>query len=288
MIQLFGPFAEQFNAGLTTAVAHVIATALTACARELAFALVIFIIIQGALIAFRRYDYWAGLTNMLRAACVGLLLTAGYYATYIQEPFLTTLPNWIAHVVNGASGPQAGAQQFDALLSATDHFAAEILQQATGMFEIGARIEVAVAVVFDVTAIGIAFVIWELAGFMMGLVICIGPFVLIGLLFSATRPIAERWVSKLVGLLVLQLMVAVLLQVLIAGNTAYILQAQSSPGAGIEEEIMTLINIAAFAGISALMAILVPGVAAYIGGGVSMNFVSSLLSAPARLTARMG
>lgn len=288
MIQLFAPFAQQFDTGLNTAVSRVITTGLAACAQELGAALVIFIIVQGALIAFRRYDYWRGLTNMLRAACVGLLLTAGYYAAYVQTPFLTTLPNWIAHVVNGASGPQAGAQQFDALLSATDHFAAAILQQATGVFQIGTRIEVAVAVVFDVTAIGIAFVIWELASFMTGLVICVGPFVLIGLLFAATRPIAERWVSKLIGLLVLQLMVAVLLQVLIAGNTAYILQAQRTPGSGIEEQIMTLINIAAFAGISGLMAVLVPSVAAYIGGGVSMNVVSSVVAAPARMAAWVG
>lgn len=288
MIRLFTPFAQQFDVGLNTAVSHVVTAALAGCAQELDAALVIFIVIQGALIAFRRYDYWSGLTNMLRAACVGLLVTAGYYAAYIQTPFLSTLPNWIAHVVNGGSGAQEGAQQFDLLLSATDHFAAKILLQTAGIFQIGTRIEVIVAVVCDVTAIGIAFVIWELASFMTGLVICVGPFVLIGFLFAATRPIAERWVSKLVGLLMLQLMIAVLLQVLIAGNIAYIQQAQMTPGNGVAEQVVTLINIAAFAGMSALMAILVPGVAAYIGGGVSMNFVSSLVSAPARLATRMG
>lgn len=279
---LFAPFQQQFEMGINAAVSSVVTSALGAVAPELTTALVIFIIIQGMLISFRRYDYWMGLTNIARATCVALLLSAGYYATWIQSPFMTTIPNWIAHVVNGGSGPLAGAQQFDAVLSATDHFAAGILQQAT-LWDVGARIDIGLATLADLIALGIAFVIWELASLMMGLVVCLGPFVLIGMLFSATRSITQQWIGKMIGLLVLQLMIAVLLQVIISGNDEYLRQAQSAPGTGIDEQIQTLFDIVAFAGMSAVIAILVPSVAAYIGGGVSLNVVGKMVQAVSKL-----
>lgn len=279
---LFAPFQQQFETGLNTTVSTVITSALQAVAPELTTALVIFIIIQGMLISFRRYDYWMGLTNIARATCVALLLSAGYYSTWIQSPFMTTIPNWIAHVVNGGSGPFAGAQQFDAVLSATDHFAAGILTQTT-LWDVGARIDVGIATMADLIALGIAFVIWELASLMTGLVVCLGPFVLIGMLFSATRSITQQWIGKLIGLLVLQLMIAVLLQLIISGNNEYLRQVQAAPGTGIDEEIQALFCIVAFAGMSAVIAILVPGVAAYIGGGVSLNVVGRMAQAVSKL-----
>ncbi len=279
---LFAPFQQQFESGINTSVSSVVTSGLQAVAPELTTALVLFIIIQGMLISFRRYDYWMGLTNITRAACVALLLSAGYYSTWIQSPFMTGIPNWIAHVVNGGTGPLAGAQQFDAVLSATDHFAAAILKQTT-IWDFGARLDIGIAMTADLIALGIAFVIWELASLMTGLVVCLGPFVLIGMLFAATRSITQQWLSKLVGLLMLQLMIAVLLQMILTGNEAYLHQAQAAPGTGIDEEIQTLFDIAAFAGMSAVMAVLVPGVAAYIGGGVSLNVVGKMFQAMNRL-----
>jgi type IV secretion system protein VirB6 len=283
---LFAPFQQQFEIGVNAAVSSVITSALQAIAPELTTALLIFIIIQGMLISFRRYDYWMGLTNIARATCVTLLLSAGYYATWIQSPFMTTIPNWIAHVVNGGDGPLAGAQQFDAVLSATEHFAASILKQTT-LWDVGARINIGIAMLADLIALGIAFVIWELSSLMMGLMVCLGPFVLIGMLFSATRSITQQWISKLIGLLVLQLMISVLLQLIISGNNEYLRQAQAAPGAGIDEEIQTLFDIVAFAGMSAVIAILVPSVAAYIGGGVSLNVVGKMFQGLTKLAVAM-
>jgi hypothetical protein len=109
---LFAPFQQQFEMSINAAVSSVVTSGLQAVVPELTTALVIFIIIQGMLISFRRYDYWMGLTNIARASCVALLLSAGFYSTWIQSPFMTTIPNRIAHVVNGGAGPLAGAQQF--------------------------------------------------------------------------------------------------------------------------------------------------------------------------------
>jgi type IV secretion system protein VirB6 len=279
---LFAPFQQQFEMSINAAVSSVVTSGLQAVVPELTTALVIFIIIQGMLISFRRYDYWMGLTNIARASCVALLLSAGFYSTWIQSPFMTTIPNWIAHVVNGGAGPLAGAQQFDAVLSATDHFAATILKQTT-LWDVGARIDIGIATLADLIALGIAFVIWELSSLMMGLVVCLGPFVLIGMLFSATRSITQQWVSKLIGLLMLQLMIAILLQVIIAGNDEYLRQVQAAPGVGIDEEIQALFDIVAFAGMSAVIAILVPSVAAYIGGGVSLNVVGKMFQGLSKL-----
>jgi type IV secretion system protein VirB6 len=199
---------------------------------------------------------------------------------------MTTIPNWIAHVVNGGAGPMAGAQQFDAVLSATGHFAATILKQTT-LWDVGARIDIGIATLADLLTLGIAFVVWEVSSLMMGLVVCLGPFVLIGMLFSATRSITQQWISKLIGLLMLQLMIAVLLQVIIAGNDEYLRQVQAAPGTGIDEEIQALFDIVAFASMSAVIAVLVPGVAAYIGGGVSLNVVGKMFQGLSRLAVAM-
>ena len=269
--------------GINAAVSSVVTSALGAVAPELTTALVIFIIIQGMLISFRRYDYWMGLTNIARATCVALLLSAGYYATWIQSPFMTTIPNWIAHVVNGGvqDRSQGRSSSMRCYLQPTTSRPAFFNKRPSGMS--ARRIDIGLATLADLIALGIAFVIWELASLMMGLVVCLGPFVLIGMLFSATRSITQQWIGKMIGLLVLQLMIAVLLQVIISGNSEYLRQAQSAPGTGIDEQIQTLFDIVAFAGMSAVIAILVPSVAAYIGGGVSLNVVGKMVQAVSKL-----
>ena len=67
----------------------------------------------------------------------------------------------------------------------------------------------------------VLFLFYELAKFLMDLVVCIGPFVLPGYLFAATRGVADRFISKLIGLCILIVFVDVLLSVIDGAINAY-------------------------------------------------------------------
>ncbi|MDE8344220.1 MAG: type IV secretion system protein, partial [Acidocella sp.] len=74
---------------------------------------------------------------------------------------------------------------------------------------------------FIVFPIGITFLIYEATRIMIDVMVSIGPFVLAGYLFTATRGIADRFIGKLIGLTILTLLIDIVLSIIINGDAAY-------------------------------------------------------------------
>lgn len=281
MYQIFVPFSTIIQGQLNAGVQHAVAAGLNAIAAPLATTLTIFVIIQGVGIMgtpWGRYDFWTGFRNMMIAGIVAALLTTGYFQQFIETPFLTTIPNWIASSINGATGTQAGAQQFDLIWSACAHLQAAILQASSPIYDLDVRIEAGLYIGLVAIALGISYIIWTLAGFFMALTVCAGPFVLAGMLFERTRHYATGWLDIMVGQLILQLMIVILLAIFVGRISQYMRQAASNPATSVDEQVNALLEIALFIFMCSIVTVGVPFLAARISGGVSVP-ISSIIRA---------
>ena len=111
------------------------------------------------------------------------------------------------------------------------------------------------------------YLIWVVTIGFINLVVCLGPFVLLAKLFRYTEGIFDRWISKMVGLFMLYLLITILLQIVLNGETSFIRQTQANPGTGVDEQVAAMISMAGFFALCATMLIFVPAVASYVGGG---------------------
>lgn len=283
-MSLFQTFDQQFAPAIQSGVSSVISSGLSAVAPELASLLTLYVIIQGMMIMFGQYDMWRGVTAIARAAIIGLLLTASYFASYIQTPITHTIPTFLANATGQPS--ITGLAQFDALESAVEHFAAGIIAQSSGFSGIATRIEVGILVLACIAFIAIGALIWELTTGFLNLVVCLGPFVLLAYLFASTRGITERWIGKIIGLLMLYLLITILEQLVLGVESYFVRQTQMNPGAGIDAQVAAMVEMVVFFMMGAAMLVFIPGIAAYIGGGVHSNVVGLALAPMRRLGLR--
>jgi type IV secretion system protein VirB6 len=292
---LFQSFYQLLDNALTDGVNSVIASGLAYAAQPLRYLLAIYIGIIGflALTGQAEEPFRVLVVRVVRASFVVYILTASVYNQYVHQFFMNGLPNSFARAINHTNGAGASARQFDLIWSATMHQTAAVLQQATGLTNIGTRILSYIAQGLIGVALGISFIVWEMARALLGVVIAIGPFIIAGYLFDATRPIVERWIGKLVSLIILQLTVSILLQFLLKGQNQYMLAVQNSiNGDGLDQRVMTLLQIAVFFLMCAFLMVMLPGVAYSIGSGIAFStsgLVGAVTRAPGRvLTAVRG
>jgi type IV secretory pathway VirB6-like protein len=286
MNSLFQSFYQLLDASLSTGINSVVASGLAYAAKPLHVLLVIYIGIIGYLGLTGQADepFRLLVIRVVKASFVVYLLTASAYDTYVRGLFMTGIPNAIAQALNAGTSVTTAPQQFDSLWSATMHQCAAVLQEATGITNIGTRITVYVAQGLIGIALGLSFIIWEMARALMGIVICLGPFMLAFYLFQATRSLVERWLGKLIALTVLQLCVSVLLQILLQGQKSYMMSVQTSVGgsAGLDEQVMVLLQIGLFFAMCAFLMVMLPSIAYSIGSGISFS-TSGVVGMPQRL-----
>jgi type IV secretion system protein VirB6 len=268
---VYTSLAQNYDPILTTSVGHVVSNGLSAVSGLVTTVLTLFVIILGVLMLMHELHWKVAVNRGLRAVAVGALLTAAYYNQFVQQPFLTDLPNWIAQAVSNGPTITSVAGQFDLLLDAVTHEGAAVKQQATGIVGAIKSFEVDLIVGVIGAILDVIFAVYEFTRFVVGLAVCIGPFVIMGLLFDYTRSFADRWVSKLVGALILQLMFVVLVQIMITADTQFMILMENANTSGLDEQIANLVNIIVFFFMGAGVAVLIPGAAAYIGGGVPLS-----------------
>jgi hypothetical protein len=260
---------------------------LAAAAPQLAFALQLMVITYGILISLGRVDIRTGLIAIARAVTIAAILAPTMYNAWIMQTVLVTLPNWIASALGGGTAGNgitvAGA--FDLFRSAINHDAAKLLEAISNgkLIQIIPRsLSVEMANEFAVWMISIAFVVDLATTALVALVAPLGAVLLIGYLFQATRHWTERWIGKLVALLLLEIMIAVLLVILRTQFRANILAMEDANGLGIDID-QAISNLWStgwdfFMGICLLIAL--PAMAAAIGG----SHVSSVVLAPMRMS----
>ena len=271
-VDTFSDFASQYASIFSAGTANAVSAGLSAISGPLTAVVVIWIIVQGALVMRGDLDARGAITKIVRVVIVvGLLSSFALFSTYIVSLFQTTLPQWAAGAVTGGSpSPTAAPSMFDKVWDQS----MAIASAASAKLKLW---DVVDGVELDLLEVGIglcliiAFAVYEIGQIMLGVVIAVGPFVLAGYLFDATRGIAERWVGKLIGLSLLTLLIAIVLQIILQGDVTYIQAAGVTGAADVETSIAILMQATMFYALGAVIIVLLPGIAAYIGGGISFH-----------------
>lgn len=207
---------------------------------------------------------------IFKALCVIVILTPAHFDAWIRDTFVTDLPNWSAQLSGLTITTNNLAGTFDNIRDTMVNMLAGIRAQATGFYYIGTRIEIALAGLIGFVALLASFIVWFLARVVTALIIPLGPFLLVGYLWESTRGFADRWIGKLVGLALLTMLVHVLLGVVITQEQSYI-QTMASAGNNVDVMVQTLWDLVMVFVCGAFMMVILPGVAAYIGGSVGFS-----------------
>jgi type IV secretion system protein VirB6 len=273
---MFANLFNGYNATLINGSMQAADGLLNAAAPELSAALSLFVIVNGVLTMLQKLPWNTAVLNCVRAMVVANLLTVPLYNQYVETMFLTTIPGWIAETIGGVAGGNV-AQQFDALRSAVNHMASVLLAANTGWSPamIANRLSISLAAEFAVGALWLAFLIDFLATCLMAIVAPAGAVVLLAYLFNNTRHWAERWIGKLVALLLLELLVAIELKIVLVQMQTYMATAEAAAGAGIDadELISNLWGIGWAFWFGAMLMLGLPAIAAAIGGSHVSNVV---------------
>lgn len=271
-VDTFSDFANQYATIFSTGTSNAVSAGLSAVAGPLTAVVVVWIIVQGVLVMRGDVSVRSGITKIIRVVLVvGLLTSFGLFSTYIVSLFQTTLPNWAASSISGASPSGSDLPgMFDKVWN-NCMIMAKSADAKLGTWDFSGAIELALLQGAIGLCLIIAFAVYEIGQIMLGVVIALGPFVIAGYLFDATRGVAERWLSKLIGLCLLTLLIAIALQIIVQGDVTYIQAAAATGAADVESAIAILTQATLFFALGALITVLLPGIAAYIGGGVSFH-----------------
>lgn len=271
---LFQQFDAQFANSLSASVTKAVVNVLYVVHGPLTAVLTVWVIVLGVLIAWGKLNSAEAFGSIIRAGCVVALIgSSGLYTTYVQELFMNDIPTTIASAVTGSSSGASVPQQFDLLTSASIHMGAEILQGASMLSPSGIAAWILVGLIqaFVLIGMGLSFAIWESVQTLTGVLIAAGPFLIAGFLFRATHGYAARFIDALVGVAILNLLISVLLQVMIVGESGFLRQVQSVSMQTLAVQLSVFLEVSCYFGIGAFLMLMLPAKAAAIGGGAAMG-----------------
>ena len=279
----FTNMATDFGAAFGTGIQSSITSLLAAVATPLLACVTLWIIIQGILVMRGDMDARGGITRIIKVALVvGILTSSGLFAAYVQTLFITTIPNWFATAAGGSQTiANATPATFDNMWQVTEHTVETVGKQIAIYDIIDAVSLVLIELVLMVLLI-VTFAIYEFAIIITGIIVAIGPVVIVGYLFEATKAVTHRWIGMLITYSLLTLLINVTLNMVLAGEKEYmraILTQQASGLAAVPGELKVLIELAMFFAMGAFIIISLPAIAATIGGGLGASPGAAILNA---------
>ena len=176
---------------------------------------VIWVIILGYLMMTGSLDIRYGISKVsTMAIVVGIIASTSLYDSYVQTLFMKSLPSFVASTFSSGKTsniPQSLDQTFNNFWVAGEiiYNKAKCMTCVLEPYVLGIEIELVLVVFF--IALALVFAVYLIATTLTGLLVAIGPFLLIGYLFEATKGIPERWLGKLIGLAILLLLITALL-----------------------------------------------------------------------------
>lgn len=287
-------FGTAFGAGTQSAVTSL----LSAVAQPLMACVTLWIIIQGILVMRGDMDARGGITRIIKVAfVVGILTSSGLYTTYVQNLFITVIPNWFATAAGGsATAINNTPATFDNMWQVTEHTIETVAGQIS-YYDIIDAVSLAMIELVLMVLLVVTFAIYEFATIITGIMVAIGPIMIVGYLFEATKGVTDRWIGKLITYSLLVLLINITLNIVLVGEKAYmrvILTQQASGLAAVPVELKILIELAMFFAMGAFIIISLPAIAATLGGGLGvspgaaiMNTISNIATGGASKAARM-
>jgi len=197
-----------------------------------------------------------------RAAIFVWLVGSLAYIPMVWTLFADEIPNAIATVVNGGGQTIQAVQQFDVVNATAMNFTGRILEQATGLFQIGNAIAAWIARFFQKIFLDLIYGIWVCMRLLTYVLLAGGAFLMPFILFSNTRGWLMEFFGKLVAMMVWQLMTSILVKIMLTGMMTFLAAATSSAGLSLTQMIDTSFTIAGWFFICFIMVALVPAIAA--------------------------
>ena len=276
----FYTFDQIIQAPFTSSLETTVNAAISAVQGPLTALIVLWIIVTGILVMRGDVGVRQGVSRIITVSLVSaILMSATLYDQYVVTFFTTGLPNYLASTFLGVTGMAPAAHQFDALWnSASEVFA--IAENDMNFMNVLYSVQLAILQSLMVFPIGLVFLIYESTRILTDVVVCLGPFVLAGYLFDATRGVADRFIGKLIGLTLLTLLVDIVLAIIINGFVTYVNSTLGNVAAASKPEaILICMQLVIFLAIGSLITCFLPGIAAYIGGGISVSPLAMISSA---------
>lgn len=275
----FYAFDQIIQTPFTDGLQDTVTEAMSAIQGPLTAIIVLWIIVTGILVMRGDVGVRTGITRIITVSLViGVLMSSTLYNEYIVSFFTVGLPNFIATALLGATGPAPSAHSFDVIWdSAAQVFATA--ENNMNFLNVLYSVELALLQSLMVIPIGLTFLIYETARILTDVVVCIGPFVLAGYLFAATRSIADRFLGKLIGLTLLTLLIDIVLSVIINGFVSYVDTTSANVAvASKPEAILLCTQLVLFLAIGGMITCFLPGIASFIGGGISVSPLAMMVS----------
>jgi len=265
------PFTNGMNA--------TVSSAMSAIQGPLTAVIVLWVIISGIMVIRGDVDARSGVTRLIKVSLiVGILMSTTLYNEYVVSFFTVGLPDWLASSFLGVTGTQPSAHQFDAIWNEADILFANA-EKNMNFYNVLYSVELGAMRDLVVVPIAVTFLIFEFAKIMMDVVVCIGPFVLIGYLFEATKGVADRWIGKLIGLTILTLLIDIVLSIILDGDRSYYNVSMTSlTVATVAETVTICIQFVVFLSLGCLITGFLPAIASYLGGGVSFSPLGMIAS----------
>jgi type IV secretion system protein VirB6 len=268
----FADFATQYAQIFSSGTANIVSEGVSAVSGPLTSVVVLWLIVQGVLIMRGDVSVRSGVTRIIRVSVVvGLLSSLSLFSEYVVTLFQTTLPNWASASIMGGGGVVTSAPQMFDRVWDTSMTIAQSASAQLHLWDVVDGVELDLLELAIGGSLLVAFAVYEIGQIMLGVVIGIGPFVLAGFLFEATRGIAERWIGKMIGLSLLTLLIAIALQIILQGDITYLNTTAGTGALNISQSLAILFQAALFFALGTVIVVLLPSIASYVGGGVSFS-----------------
>ena len=265
---------DQIESPFLQSVGALVAGLISYAAAPLQVALVLYIALTGILIM--RGQGGEAVSGLL-GRCIKFSIVAWFatngsvYATWVQNFFLTVLPNDITQAVTRASntGP-ISANSFDAVWNAAFQAGLSVWK-LLDYWDVGEEIVIIAFWVSAILACIVAFAIWFLSHVILGLFIVIGPLMLGLVLFPVTKPIFERWIGAMISCVILQVLTVVIVSLTLRVEVLLIQQILSTRGPNSYDQLRILLSGMIFFAFSSIIAFQLPGMATSLSGGLQFH-----------------
>lgn len=273
--QIFKYIVDSWETPFVDSVGQLVAALIAYASTPVQAALVLYIALTGLLIMRGQGGMPAGglLGRVIKLSLVVWFATNGsVYTEWVQNFFLTVLPNDITRAVSGAG---VGDYNFDAnsfdLVWKQAYEAGLRVWRLLDYWDVGEEITIIAFWIVAMIAIVIGFFIWLLSHFILGLFIILGPLAIGLSLFSATESIFQRWIGAMISCVVLQVMTIILLAVTLRVEGQIVQQILIYRGPNVFEQIRVLMSGMIFFMLAAVIAAQLPSAANALAGGLHFH-----------------
>ena len=220
-------------------------------------------------VAAQGTTFGQAMRRVLRIAVVAFLVAnTSAYNTYVVGFFTSGLPNFFAQHIAGAPGGTNPGAGFDKALIDMWFKTTAVWKVAPGwikgvFFDIGSI----AAFVIVACALVMMFAVFLVVQMLIGVMVVIGPIIILAWLFDYTRKIVNGWIDVLITLSLLTLTINVLVELLVSAiGTALTATQLSGPAT---DQLLDLLGISLVVLVLSASVLVLPRIIERIAGGVA-------------------